>query len=232
MPRGRELREDAMRGRVGRARVGVRGEAMGRARSEDGSASPIRTVVRSSSASMNVQTFFVRRARARHLRSGALFVLAAGGAWALLCAALAIAGHSPSVAVVPIPREHYYAAQAVFVVPLLLVSWLLCSTIAERVGRFLGGQGGFVPAANGIAPALALPLIVVFVVPDAIAWALLGFDGLGAVVRVTGPLSFLAMLVLATMAVRAASSLSYGRAFVAAFAGVFVQGALAGVLLR
>lgn len=166
------------------------------------------------------------------MRSGALFVVLAGGGWALLCAALAAAGHSPSVALVPIPREHYYAAQAAFVVPVLLGSWLLCALIAERVARVLGGSGGFAPMANALAPALALPLLAIFLVPDAIAWVLLGFDGLGAVVRVTGPLSFVAMLACATMAVRAAASLSTARAFVAALAGVFVQGALAGVLLR
>lgn len=166
------------------------------------------------------------------MRSGAVYVLLAGGGWALLCAALATAGHSPSIALVPIPREHYYAAQAVFVVPLLLASWLLCAALARGVARILGANGGFVPAANAIAPALALPLLVVFLVPDAIAWMLLGFEALGAVVRVTGPLSFAAMLVCVTVAVRAASSLSTGRAFVAAFCGVFAQGALAGVFLR
>lgn len=180
----------------------------------------------------DILSFFERRARAASLRSGVLFVVLAGGAWALLCAALAIAGHSPTIALVPIPREHYYAAQAVFVVPLLLVAWLLCTVIARGVATLLGGSAGFVPAANAIAPALALPLLVVFLVPDAIAWMLLGFDGLGAVVRVTGPLSFVAMLVCVTMAIGAASSVSTGRAFVAAFAGVLVQGALAGVFLR
>jgi hypothetical protein len=145
---------------------------------------------------------------------------------------LAAGGHEPAVTLVPIPRADYYAAQALFVVPVLLALWTLCAAVAYRLARALGGTGSFGGTANAIGIALALPLAVLFLVPDFVAYGLAGFDALGLVVRVTAPLSFAATLWLATIAVGVACSVTGWRAFVAAAAGGIAQALVGGILLR
>lgn len=163
---------------------------------------------------------------------GAASVAVAGAAWAVLCLVLAADGHAPSVTLVPIPREHYYLAQAAFVLPLLLAQWGLCVAATQTVAKALGGRGEVVPTANGLGLALAAPLLLLFLLPDAVAYAVGGFAWLGPLVRVTSPLAFVATIGVATVVVRVGHGLARGRAFVAALAGVVVQAALGGVLLR
>jgi hypothetical protein len=173
-----------------------------------------------------------RLARGRVLWPGVSIVLGAAALWALLCLLLAAGGHAPSVALVPIAREHYYLWQAGFVAPLLLAQWGLCSLVVARLARAQGGTAADAATANAMAIALALPLVALFLVPDLIAYGAGGFAALGPLVRITAPLSFLVTLALATDAVRALHGLPVGKALLASAAGVLVQAALGGVLLR
>jgi hypothetical protein len=175
---------------------------------------------------------FARLAAARDARLGAVAVAAASGLWALFCLLLARAGHAPSRVLVPLPRESYYLAQALFVLPLMLLSWLLCALVAVWVGRALGGSGRFRAALNTLGLSLALPLMALFLLPDMLAYAAFGFSALGPLVRVTAPLSFVATLALAALAMHVSHALPRGRAFAAGAAGVFAQAALGGLLLR
>jgi hypothetical protein len=163
---------------------------------------------------------------------GALSIWLAGTCWAVLCVMLASAGHMPSRTLVPIARAHYYAAQAFFVTPLLLFLWLLCTTVASRAARALGGRGSWTTTANCMGLSLAGPLLLLFLLPDLISYQLLGFSALGLLVRVTGPLSFLGSVVLATLMLRISHGLPSGRAALAATAGVLAQGLVAAILLR
>lgn len=170
--------------------------------------------------------------RAPPLWFGAAAVVLAGSIWAVLCLVLARDGHAPSVTLVPIPRERYYLAQAAFVVPVLLAQWVLCASIATRSARALGGAGPFSATAGGLGVALALPLAALFLIPDLIAYTAFGFSALGALVRVTAPLSFVATLALATGVVRRVHALPAAKALVASAAGVLGQAVLGAVLLR
>ena len=145
---------------------------------------------------------------------------------------LGLAGHAPSVALVPIPRDRYYVAQAAFVIPLLFAQWWICAAVARALAARMGGHGTLERTAAGLAPALGLPLLVVFIVPDAIAYLAFGFAALGRVVRVTAPLALLASIAWTTWAVRKTERLRGGRAFVAAAAGVLAQALAGGVFLR
>jgi hypothetical protein len=177
-----------------------------------------------------VDAWFQRLAAAGSLRAGATAVAFAGLAWALFCLMLHFAGQAPTVTLLPI--ERYYLAQAVFVVPLLYLLWALCSLVSHRVARALGGSGSTKATANALGVALAAPLLALFLLPDAAAYATLGFDALAALVRFTAPLSLAATLWLGTLAVRSAHDLSRARSFAAAAAGVIAQAAIGGVLLR
>lgn len=150
-----------------------------------------------------------------------------GAVWALFCAWLWSAGHAPSRTFVPIPRELYYAAQALFVIPLLLMQWKLATWLAARLG-------GSVPKvlASGMAEALAVPLLVLFLLPDLVSYGLFGFGSLGKLVRVTAPLSFVVSLALGTIAVARASGRSYPRSAGAALAALLAQALLGAPILR
>jgi hypothetical protein len=163
---------------------------------------------------------------------GAVAVASAGAVWAILCGLLAAGGHAPSVTLLPIPRERYYLAQALFVVPVLLAQWALCAALAHAAARALGGRGALPATANALGLALAVPLLVIFLVPDLVAYLSMGFAALGPLVRVTAPLALIGSLVLATAAVRSTHALGTGRALAAAAAGVLAQAAAGGVFLR
>jgi hypothetical protein len=159
-------------------------------------------------------------------------VIAAGAAWAGLCAWLAADGHAPSVTLLPIARERYYLVQAVVVIPVLLGMWGLCAVVANGVARALGGKGTLWRTLLALGPALGVPLLCCFVIPDLVAYGVWGFGALGAVVRVTGPLALVVSTVAATGAVYGEHDVSRGRAAVAAVAGVVAQAVVGGVVLR
>lgn len=165
--------------------------------------------------------------------NGALaLILAAGGAWSLLCLVLAAGGHAPSATLIPIPREHYYLAQAAFVMPVLLLCWRVSGAVAHRVAGWLGGTGSETETLRRLAPAVAVPVLLLLVVPDLVVYVAFGFEALARAVRVTAPLSTLVTLVLATLAVRSAHAVSSARALGAALAGLVVQALVGGALLR
>lgn len=168
----------------------------------------------------------------RRESKGALAVVAAGLLWAALCAVLAADGRAPTVTLLPVPRERYYAAQALFVVPVLLGQWWIASQVSWRLARRLGGTGTWAGTLGPMGWALALPLLVFFLLPDLVVYLTAGFEGLGRVVRFTAPTSLLGAVVLATRVMRRVHGLGGGRAWAAGLAGVLAQAVAGGVLLR
>lgn len=168
----------------------------------------------------------------RGLTRGAIAVGAAGLVWAALSAMLAADGRAPTVTLLPIPRERYYAAQALFVVPVLLGQWWLASQVSWRSARRLGGAGTWPQTLGPMGGALAVPLVVCFLLPDLVVYLSAGFQALGAVVRFTAPLSLLGAVALATGVVRRVHGLAWARALGAALAGVLAQAAAGGLFLR
>lgn len=163
---------------------------------------------------------------------GARAMLGAGALWALLCVLLGAGGHAPSVTLLPIPKRHYYFAQAAFVIPLLLLLWLLCVNVARRVAGWWGGQGNERELSDKMAISLAVPIVILVVLVDLVVYLAFGFDALGRAVRVTAPLAALASVALATHAIRSAYALSLGRALVAALVAIVTQAVVGGVALR
>lgn len=171
---------------------------------------------------------FAWLARERRLGLAGASVAIAGAIWAGLCLRLAADGHAPSVTLVAIPRGHYYLAQALFVVPVLLAQWLATAGIAQLVTK-----ARFVALAAALGPALAAPLVVVFLVPDLVAYALVGFGALGKLVRITAPLVVLTTIGLSALAIRAVTEgASRWRAIGTAALAVTIPAVLASTLLR
>ena len=163
---------------------------------------------------------------------GAAWVLALGVLHALFCLLLDAGGHAPSRVLLPIPRERYYLAQAAFVLPLYLGLWLLAGLSAHSLARALGGRGKLRGTLAAMGPAYAAPLIVAFVLPDLLLFALLGFEALGRAMRVYAPLAALLALAACALAVEAGARVEKGRAALAAFGGLLLQALVGGAFLR
>lgn len=159
-------------------------------------------------------------------------VIGTGLLWAALSVALHAGGHAPSATLVPIPREQYYLWQAFFVTPLVVAQWLVLSATAQGVARALGGRGEWGTTARGLAVAFALPLLVLFVLPDLLVYAIAGFDALASGMRIYGPAAAFVVLVGSTRVVGHVHDVSLPRAFVAALAGLVLQAVVAAPLLR
>jgi hypothetical protein len=164
-------------------------------------------------------------------RDGAVAVAQLGVVWAVFCAALFAAGHGPSFSLLPIPKGTYYAAQAVFVVPLTLALWWLMSAIAARVAGAKDASGRAMTFA-ALGYAYAAPLIFVFLLVDVILYASMGFDALGRYIRFYAPIAPLWAVVAGTLVLRRALGISTARALLATAAGMIAQALLGGVLLR
>lgn len=161
---------------------------------------------------------------------GAVAVLQLGLVWAGLSAALHAAGHGPSMSLVPIPRSSYYAAQAVFVVPLTLACWWLMSVVASAVAG--ADAAGKAKVAAVLGHAYAAPLIFLFLAIDIVLYAGWGFAALGKYLRFYAPIAPIWAIVVGTLGLREALQISTRRALWATLAGMVAQVLVGGVLLR
>lgn len=157
-------------------------------------------------------------------KSGALPVVIAGLGWAALSLVLAANGEAPSRPAPMIPGDMHYAAQAAFVVPLFVVSWLVLGAVAGRIAG--------VRVAAPLGYAYGVPLLMTWAIPDAIVLAALGFDALAPLVRVVATITALYTVFLATVAIRSVADVSTGRALAAALAGLVAQALVGAWALR
>jgi hypothetical protein len=166
--------------------------------------------------------------------SAGLIVLALTAAgWTALCLALDTAGHAPSGPLaLPVPRESYYAFQAVAVWPTLLAAAGAMAATIQLLGRALGASGRFAEAMTIAGVSLGAPTGGLWLVPDAAVWALAGFEALGGALLFILPIWFAWTLGLATAGIRALRGLSTGRAVAVALAGAFAAGLVVGPILR
>src|SRR5690606_11366303 len=165
-------------------------------------------------------------------RSGASAVALLGLAWSVLLALLWSGGHAPSFVLVPIPRDLYYLAQAVLMLPLLTALWWLSSEIAHRICRAAGGTGteGGTRAALGFA--YAAPMLAAHVVPELVAFVAGGFEAMATVGRVTLGLASLWVWALSAAALRIAHGARVRTAVLASFAGLLAQALAGAVIIR
>lgn len=151
--------------------------------------------------------------------------LVLGVLWSVLFALLAVGGHQPSFTVgLPVSAERYYATAAAYAIPLLLLlGWIFASVAC--------GVAGVADELDALMAAWARPTAACFVLPDLVAYATVGFEGVAMVVRFTAPITAVAVLAWATYALVSRGA-PRGRALGAAALGLLAQALPAAFLLR
>lgn len=161
------------------------------------------------------------------LATPAFVVLFVAAVWSGFCLVLQVAGHAPSFTVLPVPKAAYYGVQASLLPGLLVVGWLCLSWVAH-----LGMPGPWLRTARALALPYAGSILWLFVLPDIVGYIAFGFEGLGRVLRWTGPLLVFGAWLSSLGALRAVHAVSRLRAGLAALAGLVAQAVLLGPLLR
>jgi hypothetical protein len=114
------------------------------------------------------RTFAALAADPKRFRKGLRAVLVVGLLYAGAAALLGTGGALVTApALAPIDEGNYYFYQMIFVLPLLLVLWLLSSGLAQGLSAALGGRAGFKTTAAGLGYAFALPALMIWVLPTA-----------------------------------------------------------------
>jgi len=160
-------------------------------------------------------------------------MLTLGVCWAFLLLFLAFQGHSPSgPLLLPVERAAYYGWEAAWVVPLQLLMWAVMAWVLHALSRRAGGTGTGSQSRAVAGLSVAVPYLLLWILPDAVVYAAAGFDALGPLVRVTAPLCVLWALALATIGVGKVHEISRGRAFGIALVSVIVYVAIGAPFLR
>jgi hypothetical protein len=163
-----------------------------------------------------------RRARA--------WLLAAGSGHGALALALAVGGHRPSG---PTPLgAHHFLVQG-FLEPLLFLAMgRALGGVAHRVALGLGGAGDRAALQAALAPALAAPVLLCLALPEGLAYALGGLEGVRAVMPACALAALALSLRLGTRAVGRTHRLPAPRAAVVALAGLVAAALVGAPLIR
>lgn len=156
---------------------------------------------------------------------GTAALVTCGLAWAALCVGLDIAEHEPTRA----PLARWYRLQATLVVPWLLLMGAVYGGLAGVLARRFGAVDDL---AGPLRATLGLPLLLGFVVPDALVWAFAGFDALWPAMLYYGLATVLWSLSAGVVAVRRAGGLSLGRAVAVVVPAWSAQAVVATVVLK
>ena len=171
-------------------------------------------------------------ARDPSARSGASAIALLGIAWSALLILLWSGGHAPSVVLLPIAPDSYYVVQALLMLPVLTGLWWIHAEVAHRLCRAAGGSG----AEGGVRTALgftyAAPMLVAHVLPELVAYVAGGFELMATVGRVSLPLAALWVWALSAAALRVAHGVKLPVAIGAALAGLLLQAAAGGLVIR
>ena len=159
-------------------------------------------------------------------------LLALGLAWSVLSAILWADGAPARAVLLPVEPRAYYGAQAIFVGPWLALLGSLFALVAGAVARALGGVATLRATWSSLVPVWALPLLLLFVVPDLVVVLALGREHLPRAMRFYAPLAPIVITVLATRRLRALHVVTTPRAITAVLVGLVVQAVVGALLLR
>lgn len=174
------------------------------------------------------ETFAALSARPAPRRAG-LAMGALGLLWMILFLWLGEDGRTPTFTRwLPFAAGDYYRVAAWYVLPLFIALWLIFAQIAH----LLCGRAPFTTTLSVIGYAYAVPVTMLFVIPDIVVYAANGHTGMGQAIRITGPLAGTWTLVLASMALRVVHRVTRWQAIRAAVIAFVVQALPAAILLR
>jgi hypothetical protein len=169
------------------------------------------------------------------MRLGARLALPSIGVLGIVYAAFSLilyrAGIVPRAVWLPIAPERYYLAQALFVLPLLAVSSLLFAALAWALSG-ARRAASLSQAFQVLSVIWALPVLLLFLLPDIAVYFVAGHAALAPAMRFYGPLAPLAIVVSSTLALRRAFSVPVPRALAAVLAALLAQAAFSALALR
>lgn len=159
---------------------------------------------------------FRRMRQQPHPGAGFEAVLLMGVALGLFDLYLWREGHFPSVKGGPVPDGDFYLHQAMYVVPVVLVSWALYVMVARMLAGLLGGKGSSRAMMGALGLAFAVPVLVAFILPDIVVYARKGHGAMGGMMKYYAPVCLLWLIALGTVAVKEVEGIGGERAFVVA----------------
>jgi hypothetical protein len=177
-------------------------------------------------------TLFARLAAAPRPTLGRNAILLLSALWAALCLVLFAGGFRPTRGVAFIPQPQHYLWQAVLLPSVLVFAWLVGAGVADAVGRALGGSPALAGLRTTLGLAWAVPIGVLFVVPDLLVLILAGHAALAPAMLWYAPAALLWAAVLGHLAVRRCTGLGTAAAAVVVLAAYTVQGLVVSLVVR
>ena len=155
-------------------------------------------------------------------------VAAEGAAHGALCLWLYADGQAPSFVGWPVAPERYYLLQGLTLPLLMPALWWIAYRVTARLAGVDPGR-----LAAPLSRALALPTLVLLVIPDVVAYAIGGMAALTLAARAVGPLLLLGLIAASVRATRRAlPELRAARAALSALAGLLTALVLGGLVIR
>jgi Yip1 domain len=166
------------------------------------------------------------------MRDGLTAMLVLGLVHAGFSLLLHLAGHAPRIGIPGFGRENHYLWQAIFVVPLYVALFWIGGLVAHGVARLFSGAGSRDASLAVFGVAYAVPMIVLFLVPDIVVFLAFGFAAIAKAMRWYAPVAGISCVWLGVVGLSRAHKLSVGRASLAAIAGFLAQAIVGGPFLR
>lgn len=121
-------------------------------------------------------------------------------------------GHAPTRPGALIPQTDPYLWQALFTLPWLFLTLLVFASLTHGLVARHATSRPFRQTLSSCALAFSSPLLLTFVIPETITYALAGHEALSTAIRFTGPITLLLWLVLTYRMLRRLHDLSWRRA--------------------
>lgn len=178
-------------------------------------------------------TAFSELGSAKARSFGVQAAILTGLLWAIFLAVLAYGGHQPSgPLLLSVPRADYYAWEAGMVIPVRLAMFFGMTHAVHALTIRAGGTGLRSETALICGGATAAATLLGWLLPDALAYAFLGFDSLALLVRWVAPVSTIWAIGLTAIGLVTLHAVSKGKATLIAIAGVVLYTLIGAPVLR
>ena len=159
-------------------------------------------------------------------------VVGAGLVWATLCAQLAADGQVPSgPSPLPVEVDDWYAAQTLWVVPVLVGQWTFMAWVAQSALEKVGGKGSYAVTAVALGPGWAVPLgLALFA--ELVVYTVAGIDGLRSALPVVAPLALAGCLYGTARGLRSTHGVGWEKAAPVALLALMFGAVVGGPFLR
>lgn len=180
----------------------------------------------------NPRSAMIDVARRGNAREGQAAMLVLGAVHAAFSLLLYLSGHSPRRGIPGLAGESHYLYQAIFIIPLYCVLFWIGGLVAHSTARRLSGAGSRPASLAVFGVAYAIPMIVLFLLPDIAVFLALGFGAIGKAMRWYAPVAAIACMWLGAVGLSRVHGIKTRYATVAVFTGFVAQALVGGFFLR